>query len=64
MVAKRTGAEPAEFVLLMAVWTPMWFPFAFLFYAIGRRKLSVWIVLTFGIVEAIGLGVMSWATNH
>ena len=64
MIAKRTGAEPADFALLMAVWSPMWFPLAFLSYAVGRRNLNVSIVVVFGIAEAIGVGAMAWATNH
>jgi hypothetical protein len=64
MVAKRTGAEPAELALLMVVWSPMWSPFAFLLYAAGRRQLNAWIVLAFAAVEAIGLGAMYWATTR
>jgi hypothetical protein len=44
-----------------AIGTPLWLPIAFAAYAIGRRRFSLWALLTFVTLESIAIAALAWA---
>jgi hypothetical protein len=53
-------------ISLESVWidlrwgSPFWLPLAFLGYAVGRRTLTVSILIAFALSEAIAIGITAW----
>jgi hypothetical protein len=43
---------------------PLWVPILFAVYAIGRKALTVPMVITFAVVEAISIGITYWQILH
>src|SRR5262245_8754200 len=40
--------------------SPIWIPIVFLSFAIGRRRLTVWMVIGFAVAEAVSAGIAYW----
>jgi hypothetical protein len=49
----REGNPLLVSLLSLTVFAPIWLPIAFLAYAIGRRRLFVWLVVVFAIVQGV-----------
>jgi hypothetical protein len=62
-VIGTSGAEPAEYAAFVAAGAPIWIPFLFLFYAMGRRTFNVWILFAFAAFEVTSLGALYWVTE-
>jgi hypothetical protein len=45
------------FVMELLAVVPLWWPYAFIGFAIGRKRLSVAMVITFAVTEAIALAI-------
>ncbi|REK11912.1 MAG: hypothetical protein DWQ37_12885 [Planctomycetota bacterium] len=52
-----------EFFLMLMYFSPTWLPFVFAAFALGRRSVSVWLVVAFTVVESIALYLMSIAAT-
>ena len=62
-VMGTVGTQPAEYAAFVAAGAPIWFPFLFLFYALGRRALTVSILIAFVVVEVTSLGALYWVVD-
>lgn len=59
-VTKEISRETyGALLLLVGALSPLWFPFAFLAYAVGRRSFSVTLVVGLVIIELVAIGLLS-----
>jgi hypothetical protein len=68
-VASWIGLTPAKIswgsaLILASYYAPMWLPVVFVAYAIGRRSLTVPIVIALAVTEAVSIGYIYWMKNH
>jgi hypothetical protein len=55
--------DSAEVYALAALLLPLWLPVAMCAFAIGRRQLTVRMVVVFAVLEAASIGVSKWAAS-
>lgn len=63
LLRQRSLASTLPWDLILAinlVYLPLWVPVLFVAYAIGRKALTVPMVIIFAVAEAISLGIMYW----
>jgi hypothetical protein len=63
LLRQRSLASTLPWDLIIAVnrvYLPLWVPVLFVAYAIGRKALTVPMVITFAVAETISLGIMYW----
>lgn len=51
LIGRSTLAERWEQLRLFAFWSPLFMPFVFAAYAVGRRAITIWQLIAFAIAE-------------
>ena len=52
-----------DFIVGLVIIAPIWLPFTFISFAIGRRQLTATIVLLLALAEAVAIPVAVWAMH-
>jgi hypothetical protein len=58
VMAFQTSRDPVVWSVLSLVGLmPLWLPFAFIAYAIGRKSFPAWLVIVFAITQPLAIGL-------
>jgi hypothetical protein len=63
LVALWKPIRPAESVQMLIFLGPYWVPLVFAAFAVGRKSLTVWMVLAFSLSEAASIGGTLWIAS-
>jgi hypothetical protein len=65
---KMDNDDPLELIpqmlAMLVVYGPLWLPFVFLAYSIGRWRFNTRMIIVFAVSEAATVGLAYWLAHH